>query len=339
MNSRPRLYDAMTSYQDYTINIAMTSALITPLQSDTLFGHICWAVHYLNWAGRENKLQSFLNAFTWNANPPLLISNGFPQGYLCKPILPPITQKELDDLSEQSARVQNAHVFKSIKQLSYIHKDDFKSLQEIEISGQILFERMYRNFEVYNRIIDRKAVAVQHNTVNRASNRVDSGLYSERSNFFRPCENSFEVYLRTSFFSKEEVSRIFEFISIQGYGKKKSFGKGAFTFNIADGIDIKHAENPNAFMTLSHYMPRENDPVNGYYLPVLKFGKLGGEFAKRYPFKKPLLMFSAGSVFEDPGFTEDKIYGRLVDDIHKYKPEIQQFAFAFPIGIRISEDK
>ena len=98
-------------------------------------------------------------------------------------------------------------------------------------------------------------------------------------------------------------------------------------------------------MTLSSFIPKENDPVEGYYHILLKYGKLGGLYAKgisevnNNPFKKPLIMFSAGSVFYDKEYRKGKTYGALLDDVHHNK-EIRHYAHAFPIGINLKvEDR
>lgn len=112
-----------------------------------------------------------------------------------------------------------------------------------------------------------------------------------------------------------------------------------------EGMDIQEAQNPNAFMTHSSFIPKETDPVRGYYHTILKYGKLGGVYAtgasevNKNPFKKPLIMFSAGSVFYDMEYRKGKPYGTLLDDVHDNK-EIRHYAYAFPIGIDLKvEDR
>ena len=68
----------MNEYSEYTIELKLSAPLITPFQSDTIFGHICWAVRFLKW-GEEDKLNDFLTQYETEDSPPLLISNGFPK--------------------------------------------------------------------------------------------------------------------------------------------------------------------------------------------------------------------------------------------------------------------
>jgi CRISPR/Cas system CSM-associated protein Csm4 (group 5 of RAMP superfamily) len=131
-----------------------------------------------------------------------------------------------------------------------------------------------------------------------------------------------------------------EYISVEGFGRDGSIGKGHFKFTIKEGIDVPEAENPNAFMSLASYIPTTNDPTKGYYSIIHKYGKLGGLYSKgvpevyRNPFKVPLIMLSAGSIFFDRDYHENKVYGSLVDHVHQNE-DIRHYAYAYPIGINI----
>jgi CRISPR-associated protein Csm4 len=333
----------MDNYKDYTIKTILKSPIITPLQADTIFGHICWAIRFLKW-DNEDKLGCFLAQYDNRDFPPLLLSNGFPLGYLPKPILPPVTQEELEKFLIIENRIENSFKIKTIKKAEFIQKRDFVFLQEEKITPFKLFEIMFKNFK---NIMDQKNklqdVVIQHNTINRIEGKVSMGLYAHEETFydFYDRDNcSFEIYLKTYFFSHKEIERLFAFIREQGFGKDKSTGKGFFDFEIIEGIDLPEAKEANAFMTLSSYIPSENDPTNGNYNLLLKYGKLGGLYSKGIsevngnPFKVPLIMFSAGSVFYDDGYEKGKIYGSLLKEVHHNK-NIRHYAYAFPIGINL----
>lgn len=67
----------------YRYKITPGSPLITPLMSDTFFGHFCWAVLYHK---GEDYLSDLLDSFD-NGNPaPVLFSSAFFRG-IC-PVLP-----------------------------------------------------------------------------------------------------------------------------------------------------------------------------------------------------------------------------------------------------------
>lgn len=330
----------MSEYKNYCVNITLKSTLITPFQADTLFGHICWAIKYLRWNGNGGcrKLEEFMKCYD-NSKPPLLISDGFQKGYLPKPIIKPITQEELKDILEEMGEmdiIKNSYMIKTIKKMKFIPKEIFEELSN-QITPKVLFKRLLERFEEVIKEKSRKEV-VYHNTVNRVTNTVTFGLYQQEEIFFDSPFNEFEIYIKTNCFSKQELEKIFEFIAESGYGRDKSTGKGHFCFKIIENGKIKEADSPNAFMTLSSYIPDSKAPTNGYYDILLKYGKLGGDFAKSDPFKVPLIMFRSGSTFYDEKYSKDKSYGSLLKKVHRKNPDIRHYAYAFPVGINIKEE-
>src|SRR4030042_5212007 len=81
----------------YEIKLHNVSNTLTLFQSDTLFGHLCWAV-----ANSEggSELKKFIAPFI-NNEPPFVISDGFPSNVFPKPlsaeflIEDPLVRKEL----------------------------------------------------------------------------------------------------------------------------------------------------------------------------------------------------------------------------------------------------
>lgn len=333
----------MCQYRNYTIEITLLSSIETPFHSDTIFGHICWAYRYLN---DEGKLKVFLNLYEEApSQPPLLVSNGFPKGYLPKPVIPPVTQKYLKDQVNDVERIEASFRIKTIKKADTISKDKFAQLQRDKITPDNLFAAMY---DCYDIIMDnkrkQKTIMAQHNTIDRIQGSVRrGGLFAQDETFFDSTAGLFEIYLKTNYLSLGELKRIFEFISRQGFGRDKSTGKGFFSFRINEGVDLPESPRPNAFMTLSSYVPATNDPMRGYYNIIHKYGKLGGGYAtgdprvSGNPFKVPLIMFSAGSTFIDENYNKDRVYGSLLDNVH-HNTDIRHYAYAFPLGIHIEDD-
>jgi CRISPR-associated protein Csm4 len=331
-------------YSKYTLTLTFQSSLGTPLQADTLFGHICWAIRFLGWKEKD-KLRDFLESYKDGEPPPLLVSNGFPAGYVPKPIIPPVKQNVIDEFFGIDDRIKNSYKIKTIKEADVIPFDKFRELQRSAINPRILFQTMK---DCYNDIYRLKEVSqsavIQHNTIDRVTGRVrDGGLFSQEETFFAEGAQNYTVYIKTNYFTKDELARIFNFVGEGGYGRDKSTGKGYFTFEIHEGIELPEAENPNAFMTLSSFIPTEKDPTKGYYNIVHKFGKLGGFYAKgveevyKNPFKVPLIMFSSGSVFFDSDYEPGKFYGSLLKKVHQNEA-IRHYAYAFPIGVKVEDN-
>src|SRR5262245_45646177 len=70
----------------YRVTLEPYSAFRTPLQSDTIFGHLLWALRYQGGAEGQANLGAFLQRYR-QGDPPLLASAGFPEGTLPVPIL------------------------------------------------------------------------------------------------------------------------------------------------------------------------------------------------------------------------------------------------------------
>lgn len=322
---------------EYTIKIALQSSVITPFQSDTLFGHICWAIRYL-WG--EKYLVDFLNEYHPEKTPPFFISNGFPDEYLPKPILPPVSQDDLERILGKKNRVSDSYKIKSIKKADLVSMSVLKRLQGEAISPKGLFQEMYKEYKDknYDAVMavekSRISMTIRHNTVNRIKNRVEEGLYDQEEFFCHEDSNLFCIYVRSDRFFRDEIERIFNFIGENGFGKDKNTGKGHFKVeSIEERIDLPEWENPNSFMTLSSFIPAKTDPAKGYYRLLKKHGKLGGMYAHGNPFKRPLLMFHAGSVFFDEPLKST--YGSLLQDVHYKHKHVRHYAYAFPIGLRI----
>nr|WP_051273735.1 hypothetical protein [Desulfotruncus alcoholivorax] len=121
-----------------------------------------------------------------------------------------------------------------------------------------------------------------------------------------------------------------------GLGKRKSTGKGSFDVTGIDKCNLFEAiDNPNAFLSLSNFVPAPGDPTEGNYRVMVKYGKLGEEFAlSKHPFKHPLLMIQAGSVFRVQGMVR-AYYGYMIEDIAPAHPEVLQYALAFSVPVRL----
>ncbi|MCK4818725.1 hypothetical protein KA005_23335 [bacterium] len=332
----------MKKYSNFTVEITLQSPIITPFQSDTIFGHICWAIRFLQWH-EVNKLDDFLKCYDSNDGPPFLVSAGFPKGYLPKPIILPITQHQLEEIVGREDRIETSYKIKALKNIPILPKQDFFQLQKAEITPLKLFKVLFERYEIIARELTRmQPMVVQHNTVNRIQNRVVRGLYAQEEFFSDREGGKFEIYLKTNYFSSDDLERIFEYVAEEGFGKDKSTGKGYFEFEIKEGIDLPEPQETNAFMTLSSFIPTEQDPTNGHYRITHKYGKLGGLYAKGVPdvdgnpFKRPLIMFSPGSTFYDDTYSSAKVYGSLLKNVH-HNEKIRHYAYAFPIGMNLGE--
>jgi CRISPR/Cas system CSM-associated protein Csm4 (group 5 of RAMP superfamily) len=159
--------------------------------------------------------------------------------------------------------------------------------------------------------------------------------------------------------SAKRAKDMFEQLAHSGYGAKKSVGHGHFkldswkqfngfdiptiptevgTTNLAstNTVSSTHFSEYNGFISLANWVPARDDPTEGYYELMVKYGKLGEQWAMADKQSKyPLIMLKAGSCFRAaPG---RDCYGRLVEGIAPSQPQVVQYGFAFDVELRIGE--
>lgn len=342
----------MTNYRTYRVILEVKSSVVTPFQADTLFGTLCWGIRFLE---GEKDLKEFIDNSLME-NPPLIISDGFPESYLPKPILAPLKIKESEELVETCYGKEKKELIRGImklKELSKLHlipKDYLfkyvENLSSIQIGKDFLiakFKEPAKESQVNLR-----------NAFNRLTARVqEGGLFSETETYYPPESRiNFYAKINESLFSLTRLKNLLTgYLELSGYGADKSAGRGNIKFINIEDSDLPHVDQSNAFTSLSSFVPKAYDPSNGFYDPILKYGKLGEHYASgktskldrsgrvigMNPFKKPLYMFRAGSAFFLDGSPLKEYYGRVVDNVH-WDPEIIHYGLAFPLGVKIVEN-
>src|SRR3989304_7611507 len=100
----------------FEIILRPKSSLLTPLQSDTIFGSICWAIKY---SEGEQELVDFLEKY--QTSPPLILSNGFPTGFFPKPLCNTITRKEIIGIVKETFRDESKeNIAQTVKKIKII---------------------------------------------------------------------------------------------------------------------------------------------------------------------------------------------------------------------------
>lgn len=317
----------------YEIVLRPHSSFLTQFQSDTLFGSICWAIRYLQ---GEEVLLDFLDKY--KTSPPLVISSGFPTGWFPKPVRESLSREQVKTIAEEIyGNVSKENLVNLIKMLKEAKKSILVNQQDFEAIINGLSETDY--FKKHIHKDDKKIKAqiqttVYKNTINRATGRTrqEGGLFTQDESFY---DEASTISIFTKVNDIDFFENIFEFISINGFGKRKSVGKGQFEVIDIKEYKFKSPENPNAFVSLSSYIPSVGDPSDGWYELMVKYGKLGGNYAnctKINPFKKPLRMFKLGAVFRTNDVNE--YYGQIVQNVHENR-NIVHYGLAFPVGMKI----
>jgi CRISPR-associated protein Csm4 len=296
----------------YHIKLRVKTGLLTPFQADTIFGHICWVIAH---GDGDGALQNFLQPFK-DGNPPFVLSDGFPENYLPKPI-------SVDFVVSEDRR-------KDIKKIDYLHPDDFNLL----IQGKTHEE--FKPLPLPDEVL--QSVTSTHNTINRLTNTTseESGVYSLPETVIPKVS----IYLKSVDAGwKDKVVSLLKDLSQVGYGRKKSIGKGQFTVaELVEEYNFPEIKDANGFVTLSNFCPAKDDPTEGLYKTFVKYGKLGEEFTFcGNPFKRPLLMIKAGSVFKTTS-PPKAYYGRMLSNIAPAKEDsVVHYAYAFAMPVKFPE--
>lgn len=273
------------------------------------------------WREGDDALKEFLGEYK-NGNPVFVISDGMPGDLLPSPA-------HLSLVKQKKEGFEAFKKAKELKKVSWLSPDVFESVRkgnlEIEPSEAI------KTFKTFTTL---------HGSINRLSGTTgeDGSLFELEEHALGETVQFISIYLKIKEGWEEKVFSLFKDLSLTGYGKKKSVGKGAFEiigkleqFDRLDGFD-----GSNGFMALSNFVPAKDDPSDGSYKTLVKYGKLGGEFTFcGKPFKKPLMMLTAGSCFK----VNDNIkpfYGRMVEGIAPAKREVVQYGYAFAVPIKLN---
>jgi CRISPR-associated protein Csm4 len=275
----------------------------------------------LRYTQGEDELKRFIKLYN-EGKPPMILSDGFPEDLLPRPILP---EPPIDDslsLKEQRKQFQKR---KDIKKVKYLTRDEF----EKALRGELFEPSDKGNYET--RMVTLK------NQINRLTGTTagegDTGGHLFSFDQYRWKYVSIYAKIDDDFI--DTAKQLFKYIEQSGYGKRKSVGYGQVT--VEEFKEFKEFPNPpdaNGFISLSSFVPAEKDPVRGYWQVLVKYGKLGEEFAtSENPFKKPLIMFTAGSCFYDSHYKE--YYGRLIKDLTTVDENIVQYGLALALPIKL----
>ncbi len=333
--------------QTYKITWKPLSALSTPLQSDTIFGHLCWAVKYL-W--EESSLVDLIAIL--KQRPALVLSSAFPDGKLPKPAIPLKTEvlKQLraNLLKDPELRgltdLQLNQVLKELKREAWIDLETLlqneclldlplqlqknarsRALDKLGKGGQL--KQKTDNCETMKQSIE------FHNKIDRISGTSSGSgeLFASNTTFYRNLE--FCSWINTDIYSLEQIQELFKFISLHGFGKDKNTGKGRFEIKV-EPYSWQQCTNFNAYLNLSNMVPAESDSILASYTAKTKFAKIGGDYASsKTPFKYPVFIIEPGAVFF-AGDTRTPPRGMLLRSVHP-DPDIVQNLYSFSLPIMV----
>lgn len=316
--------------KNFKVRWKIRSPLITELESDTIFGHFCWAWRYIE---GEESLIEFLSEVSKGR---FVLSSAFPCGFLPAPFLPEkqialdrVYEVHKNNKNSKTLKIRNEKEFyrckKEFKKNAYIPLKIWEQLCSSYSTAGFLDSYIvnYEKFSEQNKI--ETAIGFR-NKIDRITGKTGEGnLFAERVTFYEN-NKEFTSYIKTDLCDEDKLKKIFNYISASGFGRKKSIGKGNFDISV-EQFDFKEVEKFNAHLVLSNMIPAEDDSTVAYWKGNVKFGKLGGTYANtETPFKFPFYYFLPGSVF----IGEKPPKGRMLN-VHPEKTEIVQNLFCYSI--------
>lgn len=312
----------------YRLRLQTASPTATPWQADTIFGHLCWALVFLE---GEDYLTTFLELYDL-AEPPLVLSNGFPGDLLPRPLLGGQPETPAGDSEGDQEAYRRG---KELRRAIWLTESEFECARRGE-EGTPTAESPWRD------------VVTMHNQINRLTGTTgeEGSLYARESRALAwPTSAGEVVYGTVTVYALVDpgftstLQRCLDYLVATGYGKRKSVGLGALS-----GADLERfagfppIDGANGFVSLSNFTPASGDPVRGAWRTLVKRGKLGEHLARTgNPFKRPVVMLEAGSCFYDSPVRS--FYGRLVKDVHDDHREVVQYGLALPLPMRLPEGR
>lgn len=274
------------AYTLFRATITLHTAFGTPLAGDTLFGQLCWAA-------REQlgnaKLTELLDGYTTGA-PWLVVSDGFPSGYLPKPTIPTSVLNSQKVDAQQRKQEKSKHwipLAETAKPLAqWLATDDKATF----VNGQPV------------------ETAQPHNSLNRLTNTTGGegfAPYTQAQTFFAP-NQSVEIYcvLDESRLTVESLNTLLQSVGSHGFGRDANIGLGKFSVESLVSFIFTSHKKSNAYLTLAPSAP-QGKGFNGeqsYWRVLTRFGRHGNLHGiSEKPFKNPILLACSGAVFVPQG--------------------------------------
>ncbi|MBN1954206.1 MAG: hypothetical protein JW900_04055, partial [Anaerolineae bacterium] len=303
----------------YKLTLEPLSSFRTPLHSDTVFGHLMWALRYRE---GEAALVAFLDRYR-EGEAPLLVSAGFPHDTLPAPVLASGAPGDGDagEAGSLANGVVGGMLSKTLEEDRYLPLAQWRQIAG-KLSPRALDDARHDAREALRALREAAELhPVTHTAVDRITGSArEAQLFVTHEIFYAPGQQ-IDVWHKLA--DEDLLSRVddwWRWVAANGFGRYKSAGRGAFDI-LGDGLveaggDLPQVAEPNAFVSLSAWVPARDDPPRVTYRTRVKRGKLAEALAQPYPWKKPLLMLKPGAVARLDGAALQEWYGRMVEKVH-----------------------
>ena len=353
------------NYNIWKIKLKPKSSFLTPIQSDTLFGSMIWALKMIE---GEEFIETLVEE-TKNYQPPFIFSNPIINGNY--PIFGELSKEFLDEIDNVKLKEfdrKKIEFYKAIKKKKYISRGVFEELLNGKKLEQIYLDvlegkRDFSNLEKRknprnskisedfleeilngktdeNKTINesRKSFIIEgriRNQINRLGTikeeENDTRLFEQNEiKFFEETEIEIFVKIRDDFDIKKFEYGL-KYISFNGYGKSASTGKGQFEIiEIEPEKIFRERKAKNSFVVLSNYIPNIEDDVEVINSNLLT--KKPKAYMTENHFKNYFICYTEGSYFKGKS---DSVKGRVLENLKKDDSKNIQCLIPFVIGVDV----
>jgi CRISPR-associated protein Csm4 len=267
-------------------------------------------------------VEEFLAPFI-TGEPPFVVSDGFPTGLLPRPL----GVKQQTGINDLASYARERRKLKS----EFLKIADFeKARRGKKIEGEPL-SSPWEEFETLHATISRKS----NTTTDEAGNLFSTESWVIKGEDQDDEASNINVYFYCLKSWREKIERLFQQLSMIGFGRDKSVGSGQFNLlKMEEWKGFGGFDGANGFIALSSFAPAEEDPVNGKWGLNIKYGKLGENAASGNPFKRPFLQITPGATFHTGG-PPRAFYGRVLKDLAPSFPEAVQICYTLAVPCKI----
>jgi len=324
-------------------------SIFPSLHSDRIFGAIISSISQLY---TKDFVEELLEEF--KENPPFILSSAFPVIFNENNLNESIRffPKIIGNWKIEDGEI-DLDKRKKFKKVEYIQEKLFfqllnRGLNETDLINSIDKDYIIKNKlifekELLNEVKDKKfkKTVIPNNMVNRLNNSSEQIFYSEGYEYSKL---EMGLFFCIKFLNNQEkyekiIKAAIRFLRDRGFGGDISTGKGQFDYEIIDESNIDgisshrdNWDNNSSFITLSRFIPSENDLNN---IKKADIGKVAYEILSKRgksstnELRKRVRFFKEGSTF--PSFNE--YYGRIINSGTELNPAVE-YGFAFPIEIK-----
>ncbi|MCB1193374.1 MAG: hypothetical protein KDK90_23245 [Leptospiraceae bacterium] len=312
--------------EDYFVQIKLKSNLYTPMAGDTLWGMLCWMIVYDPKYGEEILTEILEKSQT---EPQFLVSSAFPAGKIPLPFIPSKRKKDFPF---------DYKYIKKVKKIKYIKTTLFQKYRDnfsIEAIQKELVEELQKQ-EKEVKLTQKIDKYLPHNSINRLTGMTQEtgGLYF--SKIILPPEMVLDIYVSVQTEYKQIIQDAFHKMAEYGFGKDSSTGGGHFDIlkDFGKSDLLNNQKNYSYGMSISPFVPKEEDPKEMFYQLFPRFGKIGTGLGENNIFKKPLLMMSPGTFIKK---CSKKYAGCLISNVHN-DSKIKHSAYSRIVGFTYNEN-